>query len=719
MKNKLYLTLIGLLFSTSAFATFLGDPVNIKNGGTGVTTIAALTAELNTFTALLAGTCPASGGGTTNFLRADGTWAAPAASGSVTSVGFADTSTTPIYTITNSPVTTSGTIDQTLNTQSANSVFAGPTSGGAVQPSFRSLVAADIPSLSATYLPLAGGTMTGNIGLGTSAISKSITNEGSTGTTVNKLAKLTGAPSTAIIAATTDTNGIIGIVSSGAGTSGNAQVIQSGIASCAFDGATTAGHYVQISPSVAGDCTDAGAAYPASGQILGRVLSTNGSAGAYNIDIFPAEIIGPPVIATSQSPTARYHASSTGISGSLTTVSWTTQDWDSAGAMSSGVYTCPQVGYFQVNAEVTVSGTFALNSTLDFQLQKNGSVIAEDLQYAAAAVTNMRAKISDVAYCSSISDTLQFQVSTSATGPAIVSSNSKNYVSINFLPQSYATVASGGFIQATGGTITHSGNYEIHTFTTSGTFTVTAAPLGQSLTYVIVAGGGGGGISDNGAGGGGGAGGYLTGTYIPSVSPYTITVGALGAGGVSGAPSVNVGQPGGNSSAFGQTAIGGGGGGASIGSTPYVDGYSGGSGGGGSYYATSTATGGSNTVGQGNVGGSGGLHGVDASGGGGGGSSSGGGNGGTGGTGPGGAGGSGTVSPISSNTYAAGGGGGAASGSGGGAGGSTCGGHGGATGSPGSAATGYGCGGGGGGVSGVNAGGAGSPGIVEIMFQYQ
>jgi len=79
------------------------------------------------------------------------TWTA-AASGTVTSVGFADTSTTPIYTITNSPVTSSGTIDQTLNTQAANSVFAGPSSGSAAQPTFRALVAADIPSLSATYV---------------------------------------------------------------------------------------------------------------------------------------------------------------------------------------------------------------------------------------------------------------------------------------------------------------------------------------------------------------------------------------------------------------------------------------------------------------------------------------------------------------------------------------------------------------------------------------
>jgi hypothetical protein len=72
------------------------------------------------------------------------TWAAPATSGTVTSVGL---SLPAQFTVTNSPVTSSGTLTGSWNTQTANFVLAGPTAGAAAVPTFRALVAADIPAL--------------------------------------------------------------------------------------------------------------------------------------------------------------------------------------------------------------------------------------------------------------------------------------------------------------------------------------------------------------------------------------------------------------------------------------------------------------------------------------------------------------------------------------------------------------------------------------------
>jgi hypothetical protein len=118
-----------------------------------------------------------------------------------------------------------------------------------------------------------------------------VANEAGTGTVQNKLVKLTGAPSTAIVAAITDASGIVGICISGCGTTGTAIIQVWGQVNCVFDSATTAGHYLQIDTSTAGACMDSGAATPpTSGQSIGRILSTNGGAGTYEIDLFPADI---------------------------------------------------------------------------------------------------------------------------------------------------------------------------------------------------------------------------------------------------------------------------------------------------------------------------------------------------------------------------------------------------------------------------------------------
>lgn len=63
--------------------------------------------------------------------------------GTVTSVGI---SMPNIVSCTGSPITTAGTITCSLVTQSANLVWAGPATGSAAAPTFRALVAADLPA---------------------------------------------------------------------------------------------------------------------------------------------------------------------------------------------------------------------------------------------------------------------------------------------------------------------------------------------------------------------------------------------------------------------------------------------------------------------------------------------------------------------------------------------------------------------------------------------
>jgi hypothetical protein len=79
----------------------------------------------------------------TNLSMSGTTLNASGGSGTVTSVS----QTVPAeFSIAGSPVTTSGTLAITKANQSANTVWAGPTSGGAAAPTFRALVAADFPA---------------------------------------------------------------------------------------------------------------------------------------------------------------------------------------------------------------------------------------------------------------------------------------------------------------------------------------------------------------------------------------------------------------------------------------------------------------------------------------------------------------------------------------------------------------------------------------------
>lgn len=144
-------------------------------------------------------------------------------------------------------------------------------------------LSADLSNISnAVYSNQANTYTAGPQSLGTQTLSLSLTNS-SSGTTANELVILNSSGQ-ALTALTTSTNGVVGIAVSGAGTSGTVQVSQVGIASCVFDGATTAGDYVQASVTAAGDCHDAGSTFPTSGnQVLGRVTTTNGSAGTYPV----------------------------------------------------------------------------------------------------------------------------------------------------------------------------------------------------------------------------------------------------------------------------------------------------------------------------------------------------------------------------------------------------------------------------------------------------
>ena len=116
------------------------------NGGTGQN-ISSLVAGSVLFTDGVNLILQTGAGTSGQVLRSAGSgtpyWDTIPGTGTVTSVGLAMPS---IFNVSGSPVTIAGTLTATLANQTANAVFAGPTTGSASTPSFRALVNADIPT---------------------------------------------------------------------------------------------------------------------------------------------------------------------------------------------------------------------------------------------------------------------------------------------------------------------------------------------------------------------------------------------------------------------------------------------------------------------------------------------------------------------------------------------------------------------------------------------
>lgn len=138
------ITVAGGPITTSGSITLaLADDLAALEALTGTDTI-YYRSGVSTWTAVTIGS---------NLLFTGGTLSASApGTGTVTS--FSAGNLSPIFTSNVATATTTPALTFALSNQNANLVFAGPTNGAAAAPTFRSLVAADIPDLSATYQPL-------------------------------------------------------------------------------------------------------------------------------------------------------------------------------------------------------------------------------------------------------------------------------------------------------------------------------------------------------------------------------------------------------------------------------------------------------------------------------------------------------------------------------------------------------------------------------------
>lgn len=209
----------------------------------------------------LVGDSPAPGNGKyygTDNLGGKG-WYTLTGGGSVSSVGL----TMPaIFSVSGSPITTSGTLGVTYVTQSANTVFAGPTSGGVSAPAFRSLVTADFPASGAAAATYGSATQSAVVAVDATGRITSASNS----TITPAFSSITGTPTTLAGYGITDAALSATTISAGTGLTGGGSLAANRTISIATTGVSAATYGSSLSVPVI--------AVNAQGQITSASSST-------------------------------------------------------------------------------------------------------------------------------------------------------------------------------------------------------------------------------------------------------------------------------------------------------------------------------------------------------------------------------------------------------------------------------------------------------------
>jgi len=262
---------LALLLMPISLAAQFNNPTTINGAGPG------------NFNFTGAVTCT---GLTCNFTGGGG-------SGTVTSVAMSAT-IAPYMTCTVSSPTAAASIACTVSTAAANTVLAGPTSGGSAAPTFQT--APTISAANMTNFPTFNQNTTGNASTSTTSQQTQFPATASTGgTTANLLVSYdgtTGNVTTTPLGAKT----ALGIASATA-TSGNPLLVgDDGLFTCVADNTITVGDLLGTGTVTAGRCSDlgvtGGGAVASNVQIVGRAVTSATAGGTFTIQTVGAGHFG-------------------------------------------------------------------------------------------------------------------------------------------------------------------------------------------------------------------------------------------------------------------------------------------------------------------------------------------------------------------------------------------------------------------------------------------
>ncbi len=164
------------------------------------------------------------------------------------------------------------------------------------------------------------------------------------------------------------------------------------------------------------------------GDLISLRSNTSATVSTGTISIW--RLSGPSVIAATESVNARYYSATATITGTASTITYSTKDFDSHNAYSAGTYTIPVSGKYQINAALSVNGTYAINAGTVISIFKNGVIVSEYTYEVSGAQSGAQALISDI-LSAVAGDAVTIRIRSNATGPTVNASTSANYFSIS------------------------------------------------------------------------------------------------------------------------------------------------------------------------------------------------------------------------------------------------------------------------------------------------